>query len=147
MERNNGFEIMEDVTCADIALRIHGTDAGDLFRNAARALLAVMLEDPGDVERRVVKTITLQNESPEILLHAFLDELVFLKDADRLLLFADNVSILEEKGEFRLRCDCSGEAIDRNRHRFHVDVKAVTMHRLAVKRKKAGWTATVVLDV
>lgn len=147
MDKNAGFEIMEDVTSADIALRISGTGAGELFRNAARALLSVLLEHPASVMRRETKTIILKNTSLELLLYSFLDELIFFKDSERLLLTADSVSIVEGDGAFQLTCEAYGERIDRIRHRFNVDVKAVTMHRLAVVREKDGWTATLVLDV
>jgi SHS2 domain-containing protein len=147
MARDEKFEILEGITSADIALRIYGVSADDLFRNAGRALVAVMLENPDAVALRDAKTITLENSSLDLLLFNFLDELLFFKDSESLLMAVISVTIDERNGSYFLRSEAAGERIDRTRHRFSVDVKAVTMHRLAVEKKKDGWTATVVLDV
>lgn len=82
-----------------------------------------------------------------MLLFSFLQELIFHKDARRLLLHADNVRIGQRKGVFRLKADLSGEQIDADRHRLLVDVKAVTLHRFKVEFGDNLWKAVVVLDV
>lgn len=82
-----------------------------------------------------------------MLLWVFLQELIFYKDARRLLLHADSVEIKEEDGTFFLEATVSGEEIAAERHRLLVDVKAVTLHRFQVAFQENLWKATVVLDV
>jgi len=40
-----------------------------------------------------------------------------------------------------------GEAIEPQKHRLIVDVKAVTMHLFRVTKTTQGWEAVVVLDI
>jgi SHS2 domain-containing protein len=76
-----------------------------------------------------------------------LQEIVFLKDAEKLLLRARSVRV-QEKGDFwRATVEFQGEPIDPERHDLIVDVKAVTLHRLNVENSDRRWTATVVVDV
>jgi SHS2 domain-containing protein len=82
-----------------------------------------------------------------MLLFSFLQELIFYKDARRLLLHANQVRIEEREGLFRLEASLSGEQINASRHRLLVDVKAVTLHRFKLQFENGLWQAVVVLDV
>jgi protein archease len=102
---------------------------------------------PEQVERRQVLTIRLEHEELDLLLFSFLQELIFYKDARRLLLHADSVRIEQGKGTFSLKAVVSGEQIDAGRHRLLVDVKAVTLHRFQVVFRDDVWKVVVELDV
>lgn len=117
------------------------------WRTPAAALLRTMVEDPDEVARQQQLTFRLEHEEFDLLLWAFLSELIFYKDARRLLLHADAVRIEEEGGIFQLEAQVSGEAIDVDRHRLLVDVKAVTLHCFRVVYEEDCWKAVVVLDV
>jgi SHS2 domain-containing protein len=75
-----------------------------------------------------------------------LNELVYLRDAEELLLHPEKVEIIWD-GSVQLRADLSGERIDRRRHALASDVKAATAHGLRVAKTTDGWTATATLDV
>jgi SHS2 domain-containing protein len=76
-----------------------------------------------------------------------LQELIFYKDAERLLLKLVEASI-EERGEgWMLTAVLGGEPIDPNRHELLVDIKAVTLHRFRVEPFAGGWKAFVILDI
>lgn len=132
---------------ADVAFEAWGGAPEEAFVSAADATMNVMVDDLDAIVPREQRRIELSSEALDILLFQLLQELVYLKDAEQLLLRIDSVRIEERDGTFRLVAEARGETIDRARHRLGADVKAVTMHRLAVERTKEGWRAAVVLDI
>lgn len=141
------FRFLEEIAIADVAFEAWGATLAELFTAAADALLRTMTAAPERVERQQELTISLENDELDLLLFAFLQELIFYKDARRLLLHAERVAIRESRGAFRLEAVVSGEPIAVDRHRLLVDVKAVTLHRFRLEQTGNRWQATVVLDV
>jgi SHS2 domain-containing protein len=141
------FRFDDKISPADVAFAAWGATQEELFIASAAALLRTMVEDPEEVTRQQSLTIQLENEEFDLLLWSFLSELIFYKDARRLLLHADTVEIEEGNGIFRLKAQVSGEAIASGRHRLLVDVKAVTLHCFRVVYEDDCWRAVVVLDV
>lgn len=141
------YRFQDEISTADVAFEAWGATREELFISAAAALLATMTAAPEQVVRRQELTIRLEHEELDLLLWTFLQELIFFKDARRLLLHADSVRIEELEGLFCLQAQVSGEEIDARRHRLLVDVKAVTLHRFQVTLQGTAWRAAVVLDV
>ena len=140
------YEIVDDITHADIAFRAYGNTLNELFIASAMAMLSVMLENLESIRPVVTRSIILEQGERDLLLYLFLQELVFYKDSEFLLLKPVSVAIDEGAG-CQLHCTAAGERIDRDRHLFSVDVKAVTMHRLSVDHSGGEWRSLVVLDV
>ncbi|PKN11857.1 MAG: hypothetical protein CVU69_10285 [Deltaproteobacteria bacterium HGW-Deltaproteobacteria-4] len=141
------FRFDDTISPADVAFAAWGATQEELFISSAAALLRTMVEAPEAVARQQKLTICLEDESLDMLLWAFLSELIFYKDARRLLLHADAVEIEEREGIFQLEAQVSGEAIATDRHHCLVDVKAVTLHCFRVIHEEGCWRAVVVLDV
>ena len=83
---------------------------------------------------------------PGSLLFNFLQELVYYKDAEQLLLVVAQVEIARHAGRYRLTATTRGEQLDPARH-LRVDVKAVTLHRFRLQQSARGWEALVILDI
>ena len=141
------FRFLEEIATADVAFEARGATLEELFISSAGALLGTMTAAPERVARLEKLTLRLEHEELDLLLFSFLQELIFYKDARRLLLHADRVRIEERDGLFRLEAQVSGERIDAGRHRLLVDVKAVTLHRFRLLFEDRAWKAVVVLDV
>ena len=141
------YRFHDEITTADVAFEAWGETLEELFISAAAALLRTMAASPERVEREQELAIRLEQEELDLLFFSFLQELIFYKDARRLLLHADRVQIVEREGGFTLEAVVSGEQIDATRHRLLVDVKAVTLHRFRLQFEDALWKAVVVLDV
>lgn len=141
------FRFQDEISTADVAFEAWGTTLEELFISAAAALLHTMAAAPEQVARQQELAISLEHEELDLLLLSFLQELIFYKDARKLLLHADKVQIEEQEGLFLLNAVVSGEQIDVDRHRLLVDVKAVTLHRLQLQFEDDLWKAVVVLDV
>ena len=115
---------------------------------AADATVATMAGDPAAIAGRERRAIRLEESEPDLLLYRFLEELVYFKDAEGLLLRVPEVRVRGgDGGAFVLEAEGRGEPLDPARHQLQVDVKAVTLHRLRVERTGRGWEAFVVLDV
>ncbi len=144
------FEYREDLVPADAAVEAWGEDLGDLFATSARALCELMA-DPESLGEGHRHAITLAAETPELLLVDFLSELLFLKDRDRALFPRAEVRVERDEAAgpaaFRLEARLAGEVVDPARTRRRIDVKAVTLHGLAVERSGEGWHARFVLDL
>jgi SHS2 domain-containing protein len=141
------YRFHDEISTADVAFEAWGETRAGLFITCADALLRTMAAAPEQVMRQQEFTIRLEHEELDLLLWLFLQELIFYKDARRLLLHADKVRIEELEGGFRLEANVSGEHINAGRHRLLVDVKAVTLHRFQVAFRDTLWKAVVVLDV
>lgn len=141
------FRYLDDIATADIAFEARGETPEGLFAASAAALLDTMVARPAAVERVEELSLRLEEAELDLLLYAFLAELVYLKDARRLLLHAGELKISKGDGTLALEGTVFGERIDPSRHKLKVDVKAVTLHRLRVAREDGLWRATVVLDI
>jgi SHS2 domain-containing protein len=141
------YEIIDAISRADIAFRVRGKDPEELFAAGASALVSIMLQNPGAI--LLSTNVSFNCESPELdlLYFDFLSEFIFYKDSKKLILLPERVTIKQSNDGYYLTCRAKGDTIDRNRHNFNVDIKAVTMHNLKVEQRNDEWTATVVLDV
>ena len=136
-----------DIATADAAFEAWGESREAMFIAAADATMNVMVGDLATIADRERRTIEVRDEALDLLLFQFLGELVFYKDAERLLLRARSVTIEEAPGGFTARAEAYGETIDRHKHELIVDVKAVTLHRFEVEQTAEGWIARVILDL
>jgi len=141
------YRHLDDIAIADAAFEVRGPSLEALFRDAVDALLSVMVENPEAVAARESRPVRLEADALDLLLHAFLEEVVYYKDAECILLRSGTCGIIERENRFQLEAIMTGEAIDPERHELNVDVKAVTFHRLGIRREEDGWLATFVVDI
>jgi SHS2 domain-containing protein len=141
------YKFLEDVGTADIAFEATGRDLPELFTAAADATINVMIDNLDAIEPREARQVELSNDNVEMLLFDFLQELIYFKDAERLLLRARETQI-DQKGEaYFLKAKVAGERLDDTRHQQRADVKAVTLHGFSVEKFEGGWKARVLLDI
>ncbi len=141
------YRYLDEMATADVAFQAEAPDLEALFITAAEATVHVMIDDLTAIRRRTERRVTLQAEDIELLLFQFLQEFVFFKDAEGLLLLPEKVEIVQQPQKHRLKATVCGEVIDRNRHDLIVDIKAVTLHRFRVTQTDSGWETLVVLDI
>lgn len=141
------FRFLPDIATADLAFEAYGADYNELFENAGLALESAQI-NISDISPSTVKELKLTGESPEDLLLSFLEELVFLKDAENLLFNSIVCKLTEEDEGYLLEVKLAGEKIDRNKHKLGVDVKAVTKHIYKLEKlPDRTLRCQVVLDV
>ncbi len=141
------YHYLEEIGTADIAFEATGRDLAELFRDAADATTNVMIDNIEAIQPRETRQIDLSNEELDMLLYDLLQELIFLKDAERLLLRIREVQIDERDEIYVVKATAEGEPVDAERHHQRADVKAVTLHDFSVERTESGWKARVLLDI
>jgi SHS2 domain-containing protein len=141
------YEYLEEIGTADIAFEATGRDLAELFRDAADATMNVMIDNIEAIQPRETRQIELSNDKLDMLLFDLLQELIFLKDAERLLLRMRQLEIEEKDEELFLHGIAEGEPLDAGRHHQRADVKAVTLHDFSVEQTEGGWKARVLLDI
>src|SRR4029453_10717564 len=77
------YTYLEETAPADIAFEATGRDLPELFSAAADATTNVMIDNIEAIESRETRQIELSNEKLDMLLFDVLQELIFLKDAER----------------------------------------------------------------
>ena len=141
------YHYLEDFAIADIAFEATGKDLEELFSSAADATMNVMIEDLGTIKGKEGREIELKSGEPDMLLFDLLQEVIYYKDAEQLLLRIKDMTITEKAGAYLLRAVGIGERLDPKRHEQRADVKAVTLHHFKVEKTGGLWKALVILDV
>jgi SHS2 domain-containing protein len=141
------YEYLEEFGTADIAFEATGRDLAELFRDAADATTNVMIDNIEAIQPCETRQIEISNDKVDMLLFDLLQELIFLKDAERLLLRMREVQIGERDENYFVKATAEGELLDAERHHQRADVKAVTLHDFSVERMEGGWKARVLLDI
>jgi SHS2 domain-containing protein len=141
------YRFIDEIATADVAFEATGARLEDIFTAAADALLGVMVADRETIDDGRRAFVTLEAESTEMLLFDFLQELIFLKDRDQVLLRVHRIEIKLRAGGCQLHTELAGERLDYARHDLLVDVKAVTMHQFRLAQTPTGWCARVILDI
>ena len=141
------YHYLEDFGTADIAFEATGRDLAELFSDAADATTNVMIDNIEAIQPRETRQIELSNDKLDMLLFDFLQELIFLKDAERLLLRIREAQIAERDENYFVEATAEGEPLDTERHLQRADVKAVTLHDFSVEQIDGEWKARVLLDI
>lgn len=141
------YEFLEDIATADIAFRAWGEDLEALFCAAGDATINVMIENLDAIALKEQRTFGLENDALDMLLFNFLQELIYYKDSEQLLLRSQQIHFEQNNEIHLLSAVVKGEKLDPQRHQQRVDVKAVTLHRFQLEKTNEGWTATVILDI
>ena len=136
-----GFELVDHT--ADIGVRLWAPTAEEVFEQAALAMFSLVC-DPLDVGELEAVEVALEAESMDLLLAAWLNELLSVFEARKLVLSQFD---LLDVGEHSLRARVSGEPLDTSRHIICGGVKAASPRELSHEQREDGWRGFVLLDV
>jgi SHS2 domain-containing protein len=136
---NVGYELVDHT--ADIGVRLWAPTAEEVFEQAALALFSLVC-DPLQTEDLESLDVELEAEGMDLLLAAWLNELLYVFETQRLVLTQFDIL---ELGERSLRARVTGEPL--GRHILCGGVKAATLHELSLERRGDGWEGFVLLDV
>ena len=129
--------MLEGLTRADLAFRAEEAELEELFRTAWGATLRVMLPDPSTLRPEVERSIRLSNAALDLLLFDFLNELLYYKDAEGLLLDLGRLRVGGAAGGYLLEAEACGQAaamaVETNTTNRRVNVK-----QLQSRLKKLG---------
>ena len=119
---------------ADVGIIAYGADISQAFANAARALFSLITE-LDDVDEVLHRDIELTAADQESLLVAWLNELIYLFDAENIVFKRFDITQLNHT---QLKARSYGEKVDSSKHRLKTGVKAATYHMLKVEKDDGG---------
>ncbi len=141
------YRVLENVALADAAFEANGDSPSELFLAATNALMNT-LADSSTVLPVWKRVIEKQSQDLSVLLFDWLNELVYLKDAEGVVFHAVETRVDSRPHDgWHLRATLTGSPIDAATQVLHSDVKAVTKHLYDVRQEGSRWFATVVLDI
>jgi len=126
------FELIEHT--ADVGIMAYGADVKEAFANAARGMFSLIV-GPGSVREVEHRDIEVTAPDEESLLVTWLNELIYLFDAETMLFSRFDIA---ELGDTRLKARAYGEPVDDTRHRLKTGIKAATYHMVEVDRSQGG---------
>ena len=133
------FKFLEHT--ADIKFQAFGKNTEEVFSNSALALKETI---SGKIKINEIKEkkISVEGKDFESLLYNFLEEIIYLLDAENFLI--SKIKKIEIKN-FKLKAIILGD--DASNYKFTNNVKAVTYNEMFVKKIKEKWVSQVVIDV
>jgi SHS2 domain-containing protein len=141
------YEFLEDIATADIAFSAWGKDLEETFIAASDATVNVMVENLDSIQPLEKREFQLKNEKLDMLLFDLLQELIYYKDSEKLMLRVHQIQIKKEEGQYVLKAIAWGEKLDPDRHATRADVKAVTLHGFQLIKADPGWKTQIILDI
>jgi SHS2 domain-containing protein len=135
------FRVLEHT--ADIGFEAFGATRQEVFANAARALMHLMVDLESIAPQETLSLRAEASDMPNLLVN-WLSEILYRFDAEGWLLRDFE---FEDLTDHSLAARARGEKFDRRRHEVKLLVKAVTYHQLAVRETAPGWRAQVYVDI
>jgi SHS2 domain-containing protein len=128
---------------ADLGILVFGSDAGDLFANAARAMFDQItdIKKLKGVDKHRIRV--KGSDWADLMVNWLRELLYFWTVKEKLVKSVDIVSISEAK----LSAVITTETFDTARHSINNEIKAVTYHQIKVEYSAKGWEAQVIFDL
>lgn len=135
------FEVFDHT--ADLGLRIEAESEAELFAEAGRALMSVLVANTENIQATQHRHLELPPDERELLFFDWLNELLYWFETDHWLASRFEVSV-----DSGIQATVHGEPAVSHRHELAHEVKAITYHQLKVTQSKDGhWHAEVILDI
>lgn len=141
------FEYVEDSVTSDVTFHAWADTLDALFAAAVDATTAAMVAELDTVRASEQRSVDVAADALDWLLLRLLEEVIFLKDVEGLLLRGERIRVTADGQQPSAHAVLIGERIDPTRHELVADVKAVTLYGLRVEHTGGRWHAYVTLDV
>lgn len=131
------FEFLDHT--ADIKVRVHGRTLNEIFANSVKAISQYVSGDQ-KIESKKGKVMEVKGTDNESLLYNFIDEILYLIDAEY---------FIPVKAEITLRGNnLKAELYGDSTKKYNLDhIKSATYAEMSIKKLKDTWEAIFVLDV
>ena len=133
------FEFLKHT--ADVKFRAYGKDLEEQFANAARAMFSIITETE-KIKPEFEKTITVEGADEKSLLYNWLEELLYLLDAEQFFLCDIKKLAIAKKDKFKLTAQVVGSKF-KEEYEISGGIKAATYNEMEITPKYVQ----VVVDV
>jgi SHS2 domain-containing protein len=138
------FEIIDHT--ADIGLIAYGKNKEQVFINTAKGMFEIIAGEKRNLKENYYDKIKLEADNLEGLLFAWLNELLYIGETRLVILKKFQI---KELSDFQIKAEVEGMKINPPSVRMKREIKAVTYHRLEIKKDKESglWRAQVIFDI
>ena len=133
-------------TTADLGVEAMGKSLEEVFKEGAKGLYNIMV-DIDKVDKKEKIEFEVIGEDLEELLYNFLNELLFYTDVEGIVFNDFDIKIERDDSGYKLKCTAYGEKIDKKKHNIKEEVKAVTYHKMKVKKENGEWKVRYIVDL
>lgn len=128
---------------ADVKIQASGSTLEDAFIESAKALKSTMLrQEKIKIQGKIKKKIQVEGRDNESMLYNFLEEFLYLLDAQDFILA--EIKKIKIRG-YKLESEVVGDRA--SNYKFTNEVKAITYNEMFVKKEKNKYLIQFVLDV
>jgi archease family protein len=132
---------------ADVLIQAYGCTLEEAFINAAIAL-GDLTYYTQRVEPKVAREVVVEYDDLEGLLFKWIDELLYLFDAEKFAISRKMHLAIRRDGGYRIEATLYGESYDQEKHGFTgLIVKAMTFHMMEIKQIGDYWLVQYVVDI
>lgn len=142
----NKYEFLDHT--ADVQIHAWGDDLKETFENAAIAMTAY-ITDINKIDIVTKQTLTIEADDLKGLFYRFLDEVLFLFNAEPYLL-SKRVRILEfntSENQFSIRAECYGEPFNLEKHCQGTEIKAITYSAMKIHDEPDKHEVYFIVDI
>ena len=127
---------------ADLMVRIRGNSLTELFENAGRAFIHLLIRTGPGGKPDYLK-VSLTGTDLEDLMVRWLSEILYLLDGENLAVTSVRIDSIYRN---RLESTLGTYRFNPNIHELLTEIKAVTYHQIKVTEKRGIWEATITFD-
>lgn len=138
-----GYRFLDHMT--DAVIEAYGETLEEAFENAAKGVNDTMVDLKTVRQDKEIKIIAKGHDLYSLLFD-WLDKVMLLLVADGIVMSEFSVKIKQNNG-YSLEGVAKGEKLDLDRHRYKVEIKAVTYHEMQVTQEKGKATVRFLLDL
>jgi protein archease len=130
----------------DALIEAYGTTLEEAFENAAKGLSNTMIDLKTVRPKKEIK-FSAKGHDLYSLLFDWLDKVLLLLVADWIAMSQFSIKIRQHNNGYSIEGTARGEPLDLDRHRYKVEIKAVTYHEMEIKQEKGRVTVRFLLDL
>lgn len=138
------FEILEHT--ADIGIAAYGKNKKEVFINVAKGMFEIIAGENKNLKENFYGKIKLEADNLEGLLFAWLNELLYIGETRLVIL---NKFQIKELSDYQIKAEVGGTKINPPSIKIEKEIKAVTYHRLEIKKdgESGLWRAQIIFDI
>lgn len=115
---------------ADVGLKAYGKNLNEAFENAGLAIFNI-ISDTSNIDALKEIEFEVASEDEVSLLYDYLEELLFFHEVEFMLFSEFHVEIDDN---LHLKAKIKGEGINWDKHERKTEIKAITFHKMEVKK-------------
>ena len=145
LSRSRTFEFLPHV--ADAYIAAYGRTLAEAFESAAFAMTELMT-DAASISEALEDEVSVSAHDEKALLYSWLEQLILNFDIEGKIYSRFKVTRIEQEDSgWILNAKLYGDTFDPERHPSRTEVKAVTYHKMEIRRGRNGYVVKFILDL